>query len=89
MKNELVLCNTIETCTDKRLCYGGRDGISGQTLLAYSRIFGRKELAESHIEIKRRFCKHDSNFMNSGVNSLTKIGEAILINIQNVCFPQG
>ena len=29
-----------------------------------------QKLVGSHIEIKSRFCKHDLNFMNSGVNSL-------------------
>ena len=41
--------------------------MSVQTLFEYSRIVGRP-----HIEIKRRFCKHDLNIMNSGVNSLIK-----------------
>ena len=50
--------------------FGGIDDIAVQTLLEYSRIFGRQELVDSHLEIKRRFCKHDLNFMNSGVNSL-------------------
>ena len=67
--------NIIYTCAEslhqKCLCYGGRDGISVQILLEYSRIFGRQKLIASHIEIKRRFCKHDLNFMNTGVNKLT------------------
>ena len=31
----------------------------------------RQILLDTHIEIKRRFCKHDWNLMNSGVNSIT------------------
>ena len=52
-------------------CYGGSDDISTQTLLEYSRIFGRQKLVDSQIEVKRRFCKQDLNFMNRGKNNLT------------------
>ena len=53
------------------ISYGGRDDILEQTLLKYTRIFGCQKVVDSPIEIKRRFCKHDLNFMNSGVHSLT------------------
>ena len=49
------------------LLRGGRDDISVQILLEDSRIFCRQKLADSDIEIKRRFRKHDLNFMNSVV----------------------
>ena len=45
--------------------------ISVPTLLDYSRTFDRKKVVDSHIGIKRRFCKHDLNFMNSGVKKKT------------------
>ena len=36
----------------KCLCYGGRDDISVQTLLEYSRLLSRQKLVDSHVEIK-------------------------------------
>ena len=74
-RNRLVVCSTGNTCAknvrQKYLCYGGRDDISVRTLLEYSQIFCSQKFMDSHIGIKRHFRKHDLNFMNSGVNSIT------------------
>ena len=53
------------------LCYGGRTDISVQTLFEYSRIFDRQKPVDSYRNKKAVLQKHDLNFMNSGVNSLT------------------
>ena len=37
--------------------------MSMQTLLEYSRIFGRQKMVDSHMEINWRFCKHNLNCM--------------------------
>ena len=43
-------------------------------------IFCRQILIDSHVEMKRHFCKHDMNFMNSGVNKIT------IALISNLCM---
>ena len=66
MQHNKDLCKNPQ---QKCLCYGDRDDISVQTLPEFSRLFGRQKLVDSHIEIKKGFCKHDLNFMV--INSLT------------------
>ena len=56
-----------------------RDDISVQTRLEYSRIFDRQKVIDSHIEIKRRFCNHYLNFMNTV--KILKIGTPEIITI--------